>query len=371
MKKRGILYLITGLNLGGAEVVLNNLVSRINKDRFGIVVVSIRPGGVVKEEIEKQGIKVLELGGWFKYNPRIILKFIYILLKERPDILHAHLFHANLLSRILGRICGVPVIISTFHGLSSIKGVRENLLKITSNFPNLNIVVSKMLRNELIKRGLSTPSKTRVIHNGVDIERFNTSKRKGEFRKELKIPQNITVLISVGRLIKEKGYNYLIEAIHYLKSRQRSNGVVLFIIGEGKERKKIEAKIKKLGLSKSVFLLGEKKDISSYLHAADIFIASSLHEGFSLATLEAACTGLPIVSTKTGVIPEVFRDNRTGFLVNAGDSRALAEKIEYVLSLPKEERRKIAEGARKIVEEKFSIKKMVKNYEFLYQELLK
>ena len=187
----------------------------------------------------------------------------------------------------------------------------------------------------------------------------------------MKIPQNITILISVGRLVKEKGYNYLVEVIHYFRSWNRSNNVILFIIGEGKERKKIEAKIRKLGLSKSVFLLGEKKDISNYLHAADIFITSSLHEGFSLVTFEAAYARLPIVSTKTGCVPEIIEDNKTGFLVDAGNSMALAKKIEHVLSLSKKERSEIAKGARKIVEEKLSVKKMVENYELLYQELLK
>jgi len=371
MKRKKILYLITGLNLGGAEMVLNNLVSEIDKDEFNIIVVSIRPIGIVGEKIKSRGIKVLELEKWFKYNPIIILKFIYILLKEKPDILHTHLFHANLLGRILGRICGVPVVISTFHESFSIKGIRKELLKITVNFSNLDIAVSKMLADEIIRKKVSISPKVQIIHNSIDIERINTSKRKGELRKELKIPQDVTVLISIGRLAKEKGYNYLVEAIYYLKSRRRSDNIILFIIGEGEERKRIEVKIKRLGLSKIVILLGEIEDISSYLHASDIFVTSSLHEGFSLATFEAVCAGLPVVSTKMGAVPEIIEDNKTGFLVGAGDSKALAEKIEYVLNLSKEERKKITKGARKVVEEKFSVKKMAKNYESLYRELLK
>ncbi|MEA2092654.1 MAG: glycosyltransferase family 4 protein, partial [Patescibacteria group bacterium] len=122
-------------------------------------------------------------------------------------------------------------------------------------------------------------------------------------------------------------------------------------------------------LDKKVFLKGSVNNVNEYLQSADIFIMPSLWEGFSIALLEAMASEKIIITTPVGGNTEAVEDNKTGFIVKPKDSKALAEKIDYVLSLPEEEKKRITENARKSVEERFSVEKMVGEYEKLYEEL--
>lgn len=368
-KKIKILFLITGLNTGGAEIILRDLIKNLNKDKFFPVVVSIVPIGDIGREIKKTGIDVKSLNINFKYNLLIIARLFFLMRKEKPDILHTHLFHANFLGRIVGKICRVPIIISTFHSEQEKGIIREKLLKYTDRFTNINITVSVGVAKEITKLKITSERKINVIYNGVSLDKFRYKDYafRGKTREEMDISGDKKVLISVGRLHKVKGYINLIKAIELLN--QKDPNITLVIIGDGGERSNLEQQIKKTGLKEKILLLGQKEDVSKYLNAGDIFVLSSKWEGFGIAIVEAMACGILVIATKVGGVPELVEDGKTGFLVEPGNARALAQKIQYVLNLPEEHRKKIGENARKLVEEKFSLQKMVREYEDLYARL--
>ena len=365
-----ILYLITGLNTGGAEVFLRDLNKRIDRNIYEIKILSLISVGSIGKQIQKDGGDVLTINTGFKYNPFLFIKLIFFIKKYNPDILHAHLFHANFLGRIAGKLCKVPIIISTFHSNKEEGFFRRKLLKYTDKFTNINIVVSEKAVEEFTELKIVSKDKTRVIYNGLDLNKFyyqNCSLVK-KTREEIRVDETKKILISVGRLHKSKGYSYLINAFKIVKKNNPET--VLIIIGEGEERKKIEKQINALKLQDSVFLLGQKDNVQDYLSAANVFILSSLWEGIPIALAEAMACGLPVVVTAVGGIPEVVENGKTGFLVEPKNSEALAEKIEYALNLSGEERKKISRHARKKVEETSSIEETVKKYENLYKELI-
>jgi glycosyltransferase involved in cell wall biosynthesis len=146
--------------------------------------------------------------------------------------------------------------------------------------------------------------------------------------------------------------------------------IKLLILGEGEDECKLKKQITDLNLKNNVFLLGKKENIFDYLNVSNVFVLSSLWEGLPLSLLEAMACGLPVVATNVGGIPEVVKDGLSGFLVEPKNPTILAKKIEYLLNLDIESRKKMGAEGRKIVESKFSLEKMVNNYENLYQDFL-
>jgi len=365
-KKIKILYLITGLRTGGAEMVLYNLVKELDKNEFEPVVVSIISIAEVGEKIKRLGVPVLSLNTQFKYDPLIFFRFLSILKKEKPQILHSFLFHSIFLGRIVGKICKIPITISSIHSEYTSGFLRDWILQFTSKLDNVVTVVSQKAKEKLVTARAILPSKTIVIYNGIDLDKFkfrNKEKRE-EIRKELNLKGSDKVLISVGRLFKAKGYPYLIKAIKSFKTRYPK--IILLILGEGKERKKLEKLIKDNNLKQNVFLLGRKEDISNYLNAADVFVLASLWESLPNVILEAMACDLPVVTTNVGGIPEIVENGVSGFLVKPKNPLALTKKIDFVLNLSPRERGEMGKIGRKIVEEKFSLERMVKEYRDLY-----
>jgi len=364
MKVIKIIQFITGLNTGGAEMVVKDLALNIDKDKFEIVVISILPIGKIGEEIKKSGVKVLSLNAKFKYNPIIAWKLFNILKKQKPDILNTHLFHADLMGRIIGKLSKIPKIISTFHSIDIGSKKRELIISFIKDKSDMNIAVSKIVASEMNKKKLSKSGNIKVIYNGVNLEKF-PFKNKHESRKKLNIDQNVNLFVSTGRLTKAKGYNYLIKTVKEIKSNS-----LFIILGEGIERESLEKEIKNEDLANKIILKGNVTNVNDYLQAADFFIMPSLWEGFSVALLEAAATKKIIISSNVGGAPEIIENNKNGFLVEPANTKQLVEKINYVLSLSNKEKEKIANLARETVEESFSLDKMIKEYENLYLKLL-
>ncbi len=359
-----ILYLITGLNIGGAEKVLYDLIGSLNRERFEVVVVSIIPIGEIGEMMKKEGFRVLSLNARVKWNPFIFFRLLKILKKEKPDIVHTHLFHADFLGRVIGKLTKTSLI-TTIHNINIGGGFREFLMRTTRNFSDYNIAVSEVVAKKAIDKKMAGSNKLSVIYNGINLRDFHI-KEKQETREKLNLPKDKAIFVSVGSLIGQKGYEYLIGAVKKIKRE-----ALFFILGEGAERKVLENQIKKNNLEDKVFLTGNVSNVNDYLQAADFFIIPSLWEGLSIALLEAAAAGKIIIATNVGGNSEVITNGENGFLIEPKNSQALAEKIEYVLNLPEEEKKRIKDNARKTVEEKFSIEKMVKEYEDLYKDLLK
>ncbi len=362
MNKIKIIQFITGLNTGGAEMVVKDLVLNLDKKKYELLVVSILPIGQIGKMIKNSGIKVISLNAKFKYNPIIIFKFFKLLKKEKPQIIHSHLFHADIIGKIVGKICKVPVIINTHHSTNMNGKFREKVINLTKNLVNFNIAVSNQTLKIITKKRLIN-NNYKIIYNGISIKNF-PYKNKNYIRKNLNINENAKLGLLVGRLIKEKGYIYLIEAVEKLK-----NNFLFIILGEGSERHFLENEIRKRGLENKIILKGNVSNVNDYLQAADFFLIPSLYEGFSLALLEAAVSEKIIITTKVGIALEIIENNKTGFLIKRKNSQEIADKINYILNLPEQKKKQIEKNVKKIVEHKFSIEKMINEHERLYDNL--
>lgn len=362
--KKKIMFLITGSEIGGAEIVVKNIIFNLDYEKFLPIFVSIRPLGKIGEEIGRR-CKAVSLDVNKKFNLLFLWKLYKIIKHEEIDILHCHLFHANLIGRIIGKISGVPFIISTIHTDNFGSDLRYFLLKITDFLGDKTIVVSQKIKDELIKRKIVAPDKIKVIYNGVaENKKIVTEDELNKKKEYLKIEKNYPIILSVGRLNKIKGHIYLIKALNILKIKYPN--LRLLLIGDGPEKKILENKIGQLGLSKNILFLGEIRDLDIYYQLSDIFVLPSINEGFGLSVVEAMSNKLLAIATRVGGVPEIIEEGISGYMANPEDENSIAHVIDRILNLNEEEKKVIINNAYLNFKSKFSLEKMISNYESLY-----
>ena len=332
-----ILYLCETLGIGGAEQLLFTTLKYLNRDNFYSIVYCIGKNGKIGDDIEKIGIRVEALNRKLDlWNIGIIWKLVQIFKREKPDVLHCHLFYANYFGRIATFFVKIPIVIITEHGTHSNfkKFYHHGIDFILSLFTNRIIAVSKAVKEYLCKYTSVSPDKISVIYNTIDFEKFEDaySTDKPLVRKKLGFADSNILIGSVSNLAPWKGQYFLLQA--FAEVVKFFSQAKLCIVGRNNAgfQSQLEAFTKNSGIQDSVYFLGERRDIPQLMRAFDIFVLPSLTEGLGVSLLEAMYMGLPAVASNIEGIPEIIEDNKDGFLVPAGNSHALAERILMLLS---------------------------------------
>ena len=366
-----ICYLITSLDTGGAEVALRTLVRGLDRSRFSVVVVSIRPVGAIGVSMREDGVRVLDLGLSGKFDPRLFTRLYSFLKKEEPDILHTFLSHSNIIGRVVGRMAGVPRIVSSIQNDRFGGRIRERLMQWTDGLADVTAIVSRKAADRMLRIGVVSPERSLVVYNGVDFKSFPLRDKpaRDAVRAALSMPEDAPVVISVGRLAEQKGYPYLLEAFALV--RKNDPKMILLVLGAGPLEAELKAKAEALGLGDSARFLGVQADVASYYAAADVFALASLWEGFGNVIVEAMATGLPPLVTDVCGAAEGIADGISGYIVPSKDAAALAQAMGRAFALSKEERLAMGARAREAVLGRFSAEAMVGAYQSVYEKLLK
>jgi sugar transferase (PEP-CTERM/EpsH1 system associated) len=362
-----ILYLITELGVGGAQTALLRLLTGLDRDRFPPIVACLYNGdGTVARQIRALDIPVTDLGMTAKWRWDGLWRLYCLLRRERPTILHTWMFHANVPGRVLGRLAGVPIIISSERTMGQERRWRYWLNRTTDPLTDRVVCVSESVAAFAAQTIGICPAKLVVIPNGIPLGDFQPGGR-AKVRADLGIPPAALVVGTVGRLQSVKGTTYLLEAFACLAPDHP--GAILLLVGDGPQRVQLEGMAQRLGVSERVRFLGSRSDVSRLLQAMDVFVLASIWEGMPNAALEAMAVGLPVVATAVGGTPEVVVDGETGLLVPARDPDALARAVAHLLHDP-ELWRRMGQAGRRRVEQHFSEAQMVRQTERLYDELL-
>ena len=369
MKKLTILHTIETGGPGGAESVLLSLASRIAKDRFrSIALLPYR--GWLSAQLEREGIPITitKSGAW--YDLHLPKEMARLIRREKVDLVHSHLADQNFYSCLVRRMMGTRTVV-TYHGLPGLgePGNIRNALKFWAvrRWADAIVVVSDYLKKSLIELKFPADRITR-IHNGVDIERFSPS-QTGRFRAELGYRNGTKLVGMIANLRESKGYEYFVKAARKVADthphvRFVAVGEIDKTIGE-----KMRMLVQQTSLQDRFLFLGFRDDIPVILNDLDVFVLSSVSEGFSLATVEAMAAGKPVIATRSGGPQEIIDDGCTGILVPPADSNALAGRIRELLENP-ERAQELACAGRSKVTSTFSVEKMVSDYEALYDSLL-
>lgn len=362
MKK--ILFLITDLERGGAEKNLFNLVLNLPQEEFLPCVVSLSGEGFYGKKLREKGVRVYSLYMKGKNLPHSLSKLRKILKEFSPHILHTFLFHANLAGRIMGRLCGVPVVISSVRVMEKEKLWHLLLERITRGLIDREIEVCQALREFRRKTIGLSENKMVVIYNG--LEEVSWEDVPAIPREKLGIPPSGFLIGTLSRLTLQKGLPYLILAMKIVL--KRIPFAYLIIAGKGEKESELKGMVRRLGIEERVKFRGFEENPLSFLRSLDLFVLPSLWEGLPNSLLEAQALGIPAVVTDVGGNPEIVKDGETGIVVPSRDSISLAGGIIY-LGENKAIRLRMGEKAKR-VREIFPLRRMIEEHLILYRELL-
>jgi len=358
-----LLLLITGLGLGGAEKAIATLATGLPRDRYTVRVACLLDPGPYAARIERTGIPVHALGLRRVWDtPLALFRLRRLLAEYKIDVLHAFLFHANLLGRFAGWFAGTPVRIS---GVRVCEVRRRHLLldRWTQGLVHAETCVSENVLRFTRDQARITESKLVAIPNGVLLPAPDPETR-GHVRAAERVPPDVPVLLCLGRLDPQKAPLDLVAAAVALGPRPFR----LWLAGGGPEEAAVRAAIARAGVGERVRLLGVREDVGDLLSAADVLALSSRWEGLPNAVLEAMAAGLPVVATNVGGTPELVVEGETGYLVPPADPGAMAERLSRLLD-DAGLRRRMGAAARARVAAEFTVERFVARHEALYERL--
>lgn len=361
-----VLYLVTELDVGGAERNLFELARRIDRARFRPVVAALKGGGAISGWLADAGIPVHDLGVRSRLDLACVFRLAKLLRDEKVDVLHSFLFHANLIGRLAAAFARVPVVISSVRVAERERPWHVWLDGATSWLVDVETCVSDSVARFTHDRAGVPWRKLVTIRNGVDLSRFATT--RSEARLRLNLDPEAPVIIFVGRLVWQKGADLIPRIVRRVLSRVPN--ARFLIVGAGPLKDEVERRCRRMASSSSVDFLGVRDDVPILLAAADVLILPSRWEGFANVILEAQAALTPVVVTDVEGIREAIEPGRTGVVVKSGEPDAFADAVVALLRDPGR-CRALAQAARSRVGELLTVERMVEANFSLYQALLR
>lgn len=339
-KRIRVAYILTPITFGGAEKVSLNFLRTVDRSNFDVrPILLVRPW----EEETYLGRELRDLGYSYKTIPVALkaeghsLRALMVayrlhshLKKGSFDLIHTHGYFADICGQFAAILLDISGI-STCHGFieTDLKlRLYNSLAKYILRSCKTVIAVSEMIKAELVLSGLQD-NKVTVISNAVpDSGCEDNLDARREKRILLNIEPEEYVIGYLGRVSEEKGLVYLIKAVIELLDEEIP--LKLVIVGDGKERKKLEQQVKARGIEYKVIFAGFQTDPENWYSAFDLFVLPSLTEGTPLALLECMAAGVPVIASAVGGVPKIVEDGVNGFLVPPGDCLAIKKKIMFL-----------------------------------------
>jgi len=332
---------------GGADLRLEfSLVTyrRTGDPPENALMAAARAAGIPVEVVTERG----------RFDPGVLPQLRRLVEERNPDIVQTH----HVKSHFLTRLSGLPrrrLWLAFHHGYTRVDlkmRIYNQLDRWSLRGADHVVTVCQAFVRQLEGRGVPAERIT-AQHNCVNPEAAADGEEAARIRQKLGLPPGAAVLLAVGRLSPEKGHRDLLRALAELRRRWPGEDFRLVIVGEGKERGRMEAMRRQYNLEDQVHLAGHQHDVRPYYAAADAVVIPSHTEGSPNVLLEAMAYGRAVVATRVGGIPEIVQDGKTALLTPPGEPAAMAEALRKVLTSP-EERQRLAAAARDVVQSRFT-----------------
>jgi len=369
-EKINVLFIVKPIQWSGADRVLLDVASRLNKERYQVMlaILSISPDEevTIPEEFPKIRYNMPNFNAWRML--RLVFQLCWAIHKHKIKIIHMNSYHPGNYVRLAGLLMRVPMVIDHWHGFNRFNWKRKMICRFYNRFTDLSFAVSAGVGAYIERQCGLDPAKIKVLYNCVDLAQYQNKSLSGKVRAELGLPLDQPVVGLVARLDhRAKGHLELLQALALLKDR---HPVHALIVGGGRRQEEMQELAASLGLARRVHFLGNRRDVPELLAAMDIFTLPSHSEGVSLAVLEAMAAGLPVIVSAVGGLPEIVQHEENGLLIPPKDPEALARSLARVLENPGLART-LGEKARAHIQAHYSVERMAQVVNDTYDGLVK
>ena len=382
-----VLRVIARLNVGGPALHVAYLTAGLASLGYDTTLVagSLTRGEESMAHIARErGVRIEPIGALHREisplrDARAILRLVRLIRRERPTILHTHTAKAGTVGRLAALLAGParpPIIVHTFHGhvlrgyFGPLTSFGFSLLeRVLARFTTVLVAVSPEVRDDLVRLGVAPSEKFVVIRLGIELEERVDSRdgRRTETRAALGLGEHSFVVGWVGRMTAVKCTDDVLLAFR----RVLDGGIDahLCLVGDGPDRGRLERRAHELGIVRRCAFVGYQDDVARFYDTMDVLLLPSKNEGTPVSVIEALAAGRPAVATRVGGVPDVIRDGVDGFLVEAGDADALAERLARLARDP-DRRAQMGAAGRARVLERYAVERLVDDVDALYRSLL-
>jgi glycosyltransferase involved in cell wall biosynthesis len=353
------LHITYSLDFGGVESRLRTS-ARAPSDRYEYHFCALEKGGSTADAIRATGarVTVLATDPW-KTPVRSLFRLTALIRRLRPSVVHSHGLEGNLFGIPAALFARTPVRIAEEIGIPEHSTIAKVALRIIYAMANRIVAVSEAVRQAIIESGEAPARKVVRIYNPVELPPCQAAPRA---------PGEVFRIGFVGRLHPAKNPLSLVEALTLLPDNVRAE---LRIVGEGTERGAIEQFIRSNNLERKVTLTGFQPKPQEFIADCHLYVQPSHTEGFGIALVEAMGCGLPVIATTRGGMGEIVEDGVTGWMIESGDPREIADAILRATQLEPSKLTSIGMAARHSVEDRFRPEGYVQEIEALYDKCLR
>lgn len=355
-----ILHTDAFFGFGGGQRRYLSFVNEISKKGVEFLLFANGKNSVV----DKFKGKVYKAPFFFDLDIFSFFKFFYIILKEKPDIIHTHAYRDHFFATILSKIFNIPVI-HTRHVAFPMKNSAKNrflFIKSTEKIITISDFSKKMLLKSFDNNKILY-EKVKTIKSYVFPEKNGDSDK---IRKEFKIKSDAKIVSMITRVVKTKGHIWFLKAIKKIKDNIEN--VKFFIVGEGDYLNTIKKKAIELDVYSDIIFTGNRVDVENFYTASDIIVYPSEYEGLGVVVLEAIFYNVPIIASDVGGIPELINEGN-GVLVKCCDENAIANEVISLLT-DAEKYNNIVENMKNWYKKKKNSNEIYENMYKIYEEVI-
>ncbi len=372
-KKLKVALCITELDWGGAERCLVRLATGLDRDRFEPTVYCLAPPPegetTCLTPLEEAGISVHCLGGKNKWHfPLVLHRLTGFFKKHRPDVVQSFLFHANFMAAVAAHRAGVRPVISGIRVAERRSNTPFIASRYTDRWIDRYVCVSQSVADFYRSKTRVSADKVLVIPNGIDLAEYPSPNPQPADLSSLGIANERRSVCFVGRLEPQKGVQWLVESAGGWLDK--TPDCDLLIVGDGPQRELLERTAESQNIGNRVHFLGWRADVPQILARCELLVLPSAWEGMPNVVMEAMASARPVVACDVEGVSELLGPGNGPQMISHGDTAAIVEKIQSLLSDP-ELAARLGQANRRRIEQNFSLSSMIRTYEQLWESLVK
>lgn len=335
--KKTVYFIIPAMKGGGAEKVLSIILERIDRNRFTPKLILFVKTGDHLNRVPDD-VEIVSLDKKSRWDVlKMIFKLRQVVKAGRPDVVVSFLDYTNILVILallfLKEKRGVIISERSYHRMyllyTRMGAIREKLMSFTYKRASMIIAISSGIKDAIVEDFKVDQSKVEVIYNPVDIKSIQRLKEERVSHKFFEAKRDVAVLISVGRLDKQKNFDLLIRAFAAVREKMSA---CLIILGQGRLEMELKVLAARLGVGDYIDFVGFQANPFAWMSKSDIFILSSIWEGFGNVIVEAMACGTAVISTDCLAGPrEIISDRENGILVPANDLYAMSKAMQHLI----------------------------------------